>query len=160
MAVPTTSDRGGPLSPCARLFTARTGATAAKMGFTDTLRAKGLGWLDQNQRIRDLAVAAWAAGLPAGTAILDAGAGNGHYAPLFKHCRYTASDHPDVAYAPTDFPLVRGDITAIPLPDASQEAILFTEVLEHVEDPLAVRAGSRPRASISGRLLRHGAGRK
>jgi len=106
-------------------------------GWAETLRGHALGWLDQNQRTRDAAVAAWASALPAGLAVLDVGAGSGTYAPLFSHCRYTAHDHPDVEYAPQGFPLVRGDITAIPLPDASQDALLCTEVLEHVEDPLA-----------------------
>jgi SAM-dependent methyltransferase len=90
---------------------------------------------DRNDSVRDRAVATWAAALPLGTRILDVGAGSCKYASLFAHCEYLAQDHPDVAYAPAKA-VIRSDITKIPLPDASLDALLCTEVLEHVEAPL------------------------
>ena len=90
---------------------------------------------------RDQWIQAQAAQLPAGSWVLDAGAGASKYRPLFSHCRYQTQDFcqyqgPLVKYLqPVDFVC---DITAIPLPDASLDAILCTEVLEHVLDPMAV----------------------
>ena len=90
---------------------------------------------------RDQWIQALAARLPAGSRVLDAGAGASKYRPFFAHCRYETQD----------FCLYQGelvkylrpidhvcDITRIPLPDASLDAILCTEVLEHVVEPAAV----------------------
>ena len=107
--------------------------------------------LDRNNNVRDAAVARWAGSLPPGSTVLDVGAASMKYGGLFAHCRYLAQDHPDVTYGPRDGELIRSDITSIPLPSGSVDAILCTEVLEHVEQPLVaieefsrlLRAGGR-----------------
>jgi SAM-dependent methyltransferase len=91
--------------------------------------------------VRDQWVKAQAAQLPAGDRVLDAGAGASKYRPFFAHCRYETQDFcryegPLVKYEqPIDYVC---EITEIPLPAASLGAILCTEVLEHVPDPMAV----------------------
>jgi len=90
---------------------------------------------------RDRWVKAEAAKLPAGARVLDAGAGASKYRPYFAHCRYETQDFcryegPLVSYVePIDHVC---EITRIPLPEASLDAILCTEVLEHVTNPMAV----------------------
>jgi len=91
--------------------------------------------------VRDQWIQAQAEQLPKGSRVLDAGAGASKYRPFFAHCRYETQD-----FCRYDGPLVKYvepinyvcDITAIPLPDASLDAILCTEVFEHVLDPMAV----------------------
>ncbi len=109
--------------------------------------------LDRNNNIRDAAVARWAASLPSESNVLDVGAANMKYAPFFGHCRYVAQDHPDVSYAPRDAELIRSDIASIPLRTGSVDAILCTEVLEHVEQPLAAIAEFSRLLRPGGRLL-------
>lgn len=76
--------------------------------------------------------------LPAGSRVLDAGAGASKYRPFFAHCRYETQDFcqyqgSTVLYTePIDHVC---EITAIPLPDACLDAVLCTEVIEHVVDP-------------------------
>lgn len=84
--------------------------------------------------------------------VLDAGAGSAPYRGLFVHCDYVTQDWPGSVHA-TDFDIV-GDLQAgLPVEDCAFDAILCTEVLEHVEDVDAVLAElrriSRPGARLA-----------
>ncbi|MGD1089275.1 MAG: class I SAM-dependent methyltransferase [Verrucomicrobiota bacterium] len=90
---------------------------------------------------RDAWIKEQAAILPKHSWVLDAGAGASKYRPYFAHCRYETQDFCQyqgslVKYVePIKYVC---DITSIPLPSQSLDAILCTEVIEHVVDPMAV----------------------
>lgn len=87
--------------------------------------------------------------IKAGGRILDAGAGSQQYKKDCMHLNYSAQDFGKVTvdenkgfaalpaeyqYGPLDYVC---DITSIPVEAASMDAVLCTEVFEHIPDPVA-----------------------
>jgi SAM-dependent methyltransferase len=94
-----------------------------------------------NQYERDHWVTTQAVGIPAGSRVLDVGAGSSPYRSLFAHCEYKTHDFAKLesgqllgqGYGEIDY---ISDILSIPVPGASFDVILCTEVLEHVPEPI------------------------
>ena len=79
-----------------------------------------------------------AASLPEGAKVLDAGAGTAPYRELFAHCEYLTADwsasvHPGARDAD-----IVASLDELPVSDHTFEAVLNTQVLEHVADPRKV----------------------
>jgi SAM-dependent methyltransferase len=92
-----------------------------------------------------------AGSLDPGAAVLDVGAGKAPYRELFEHCSYMTADWEGSIHeqaGEVDF-VARAD--ALPLDDAAVDAVLLTQVLEHVADPAGV-------LGETARVLRAGGG--
>jgi ubiquinone/menaquinone biosynthesis C-methylase UbiE len=113
-----------------------------------------------NQETRETWLKRAIESIPAGGRILDAGAGEQQYKRFCSHLRYVAQDFGKYdgkgneaglqvgSWDQTKLDIV-SDITAIPEPDASFDAVMCIEVLEHVPDPVAA-------LKELGRLIRPG----
>ncbi|MBY0502384.1 MAG: class I SAM-dependent methyltransferase [Bryobacteraceae bacterium] len=102
----------------------------------------------------DAAVREFAASLPAGVRVLDAGAGEARHAGYFSSQRYTAIDLA-VGDATWDYTRVDawGDLTSLPFRDAAFAAALNVVTLEHVREPAQVLRELARVLEPGGRLL-------
>ncbi len=100
------------------------------------------------------AVASFAASLPAGAVVLDAGAGESPHAPLFAGRRYVAVDlgigDADWNYSRLD---ARADLAALPFRERSFDACIHIVTLEHVPRPAEVLSEIARVLKPGGRLL-------
>lgn len=87
-------------------------------------------WLEREMR-------GFAERLPIGALVLDAGAGHQPYRHHFAHCRYESADFEAVEkrYAQSTFVC---DLAHIPVEEERYDAIIFSQVMEHLPDPLSV----------------------
>ena len=72
--------------------------------------------------------------IPAGSLVLDAGAGDAPYKPLLAHTRYESADFEmvDKPYAKTTYVC---DLRDIPVEDARFDYIFFNQTMEHLPQP-------------------------
>ncbi len=81
-------------------------------------------------------VTAVAKEISSGSIVLDAGAGECQYAPLFSHCLYVSVDFAkgDSQWNYKRLSII-GDILSLPLKNRSVDVALCTQTLEHVNNP-------------------------
>lgn len=102
----------------------------------------------QNESTRVAWLKATLAAIPAGSRILDAGAGEQQFRKFCQHLRYVSQDFGKydgkgdgtalqlTEWNQSDLDII-SDITRIPEQDGAFDVVLCVEVLEHVPDPLA-----------------------
>lgn len=81
--------------------------------------------------------AEFAAAIPSGALVLDAGAGTAPYRELFSHTRYETADFQkvDKDYAESTYVC---DLSAIPVEGDRFDFIVFNQVMEHLPEPKTV----------------------
>jgi len=117
-----------------------------------------------NEATRQAWLRAALTSIPTGYRILDAGAGELRNKPLCSHLDYVSQDFNEYTGAGDGKGLQTGqwdtsqvdivcDITSIPQPDASFDAVLCSEVFEHLPDPIKAIAEFSRLLKPGGKLI-------
>jgi SAM-dependent methyltransferase len=99
------------------------------------------------------AVTAFAASLAAQSKVLDAGAGTAPYRDLFSHCEYHTHDWAESPHEEAGHADILGDLLNLPVAADEYDAVLLTEVLEHVANPHAALTQLHRVLRTGGRIL-------
>jgi SAM-dependent methyltransferase len=96
--------------------------------------------------------AAFAATVPDGALVLDAGSGISPYKSLFNHARYESADFQQVdkAYAPSTYVC---DLAKIPVEARRFDFVVFNQVMEHLSEPKLVLAELHRILKDDGKLI-------
>jgi SAM-dependent methyltransferase len=110
-------------------------------------------WDDPARILIDGFVGRTAQEVPPHARILDAGAGECTYAAAFAHCNYVACDRAvgDAAWDYRSIDVI-ADLAALPFRKDAFDAILCTQVLEHMGEPAAVLRNMATVLKPGGRL--------
>jgi ubiquinone/menaquinone biosynthesis C-methylase UbiE len=92
-----------------------------------------------------------AGALTPGEVVLDIGAGQAPYRELFEHCRYLTSDWEQSLHERAAEAGMVAPADSLALADGSVDAVLMTQVLEHLPEPAAA-------LREAARVLRRGGG--
>jgi SAM-dependent methyltransferase len=77
---------------------------------------------------------------PAGARVADVGAGDAPFRELFEHTRYATLDWAESVHEGAHSSDIVASADAIPVRDGAFDAVLLTQVLEHVPEPTRVLA--------------------
>jgi len=93
-----------------------------------------------------------AAAAARGARVLDAGAGEAPYRELFDHADYVTTDWTKSVHPGARAADIIASLDALPVPDASFDVVVCTQVLEHVPEPERVLAELRRVTRDGGQL--------
>lgn len=100
--------------------------------------------------------AAYAATIPGGALVLDAGAGRAPYRELFKHTEYETADFEKVENKIYGDSTYVCDLREIPVDDERFDYVVFNQVMEHLPEPLLVLRELNRVLKPGGKLLYSG----
>lgn len=97
-------------------------------------------------------VVAFAALVPDGAVVLDAGSGDAPYKDLFQHAQYESADFQEVnkTYATSTYVC---DLESLPVEDCRFDFIMLTQVMEHLPEPQLVLRELHRVLKVDGKIL-------
>ncbi len=108
--------------------------------------------LNSSRAYLEAEIRAFSIGLPTNSLVLDAGAGDCRYRPLFDQHRYESADFAQLAKTYGDLTYVC-DLREIPVEAERFDAVICTQVLAHLSEPIEALKEMRRVLKPGGRLL-------